>query len=370
MRLSMTVGYTLVAIFGLALLMVVHESGHLFAARAFGLRVTRFSIGFGPTIFRVEPKDGYFWFVTAADKVRVRLWKHDEAKHGPTIYQVGIIPFLAYVQIAGMNPLEEVDPEDKGSYANAPLIARVSTIFGGPLSNYLFASVVFFLSLWIGGRPAPAEHPTEVNVLPDNPAATAGLQSGDRIVGVEKTPVSDWEGMAKIIAANPGKKIEVEIERKGERQTLDVTPRDDNGRGLIGVKPFTRRVPVAVSEAARLSIEQPAFVVKNLVVGLYMIVTRKAEPELAGPVGIVKETGRVARTGWTDFIEFLAMLSAYLGAFNLIPFPALDGGRLVFLGYEAATRRRADAKVESIIHAAGLILLLSLVFWVTFVKGN
>src|SRR5262245_33227492 len=125
--------YILVGILGLALLMVVHEGGHFLAARAYGMRVLKFSIGFGPTFFKIVPENGYFWFTTAADKVRIRLWRHIPEKHGPTIFQVAMIPFLAYVQIAGMNPFEEIDPEDKGSYANASLIGRIVAIFGGPL---------------------------------------------------------------------------------------------------------------------------------------------------------------------------------------------------------------------------------------------
>src|SRR5690349_3486889 len=117
---------------GLALLMVVHECGHFFIARAYGMRVTKFSIGLGPTFFRIVPENGYFWFTTAAGRVRLRLWRHDPVKSGPTIYQVGMIPFLAFVQIAGMNPLEDIDEKDKGSYANASLMGRVLTIFGGP----------------------------------------------------------------------------------------------------------------------------------------------------------------------------------------------------------------------------------------------
>src|SRR5512141_2637918 len=144
-------GWILVGILGLALLMVVHEAGHFFVARAFGMRVTRFSIGFGPTFFKIVPRDGFFWFTTAADKIRLRLWRHNPEKHGPTIYQVAMIPFLAYVQIAGMNPLEEIDPNDKGSYANASLFGRIATVFGGPLSNYLFASVLFFFAFLHGG---------------------------------------------------------------------------------------------------------------------------------------------------------------------------------------------------------------------------
>src|SRR4030095_8681805 len=144
----MSVFDILIGILGLALLMVVHEAGHLLAARSFGMRVNTFSIGFGPTCARAEPQDGYFWFTTLGGRIRLRLGKHNPDKHGPTIYQVAMIPFLAYVQIAGMNPFEEHDPDDKGSYANASLFGRITTIFGGPLANYLFASVLFFASFY------------------------------------------------------------------------------------------------------------------------------------------------------------------------------------------------------------------------------
>src|SRR4030081_2711298 len=111
----MTIALYLLAILGLAVLMVVHEGGHYLAARKFGMRVIRFSIGFGPTI-----------------------WKH-KPKGSPTVYQVALIPFLAYVQIAGMNPYEETDPDDRASYENASRWARIVTGVGGPLSNYFFA---------------------------------------------------------------------------------------------------------------------------------------------------------------------------------------------------------------------------------------
>src|SRR5271166_3784105 len=124
----MTVARYLVAILGLALLMIVHEAGHYFAARKFGMRVVRFSIGFGPTLWKHKPKDS------------------------PTVYQVALIPFLAYVQIAGMNPYEESEPGDAGSYANASLWARAVTIAAGPLTNYFFASILFFIGLLIAGK--------------------------------------------------------------------------------------------------------------------------------------------------------------------------------------------------------------------------
>ncbi len=363
------IGWYLIGILGLALLMVVHEGGHFLAARAAGMRVTRFSIGFGPTFFKIVPKDGYFWFTTAADKIRVRLWRHDPERHGPTIYQVAMIPFLAYVQIAGMNPLEEVDPGDKGSYANAGILARICAIFAGPAANYFFASVLFFASLMVGGKPVPEEpgapRATHVDVLSGSRAARADIKDGDRIVEVGGTPVEVWEKMAELIAKSPEQPLPIVVERDGERIAVTVTPENDNGRGRIGVRSHIRRAPVSVKEAAVLSIQMPPKVVENLVLSLGHWITGKVEGELGGPGRMIKETAQVAQLGWPELLEFLGALSAYLGAFNLIPFPALDGGRLMFLFYEATTRRRPNARVEAHIHAIGMVMLLGLMIYVT-----
>jgi regulator of sigma E protease len=357
----------LIAALGLALLMVVHECGHFFLARAYGMRVTKFSIGFGPTFFQVIPRDGYYWFTTAAGRVRLRLWKHDAERHGPTVYQVAMIPFLAYVQIAGMNPLEEIDDKDKGSYANASLLGRVLTIFGGPAANYLFASVLFFGSFFFGGVSADPNgpHSTEVTVLPGRPAAAAQLKTGDRIVNVAGVEVDRWKEMATQISSHPGETIPIVVERDGKRIALSVQPANEKGKGKIGVMGVNRKEAVSAKEAAILALKAPPLVVKNTVVGIGELIAGKVEAELSGPVGMVRETAKVARSSWTDLLAFLGQLSAYLGAFNLLPIPALDGGRLMFLGYEATTRRRPNARVEAYIHSIGLAMMLGLIGYVT-----
>jgi regulator of sigma E protease len=352
---------------GLALLMVVHESGHFFVARAFGMRVTRFSIGFGPTFFKIVPEDGYYWLTAAADRIRLRLWKHDPERQGPTIYQVAMIPFLAYVQIAGMNPLEDVDANDKGSYANASVVGRIATIFAGPLANYLFASVLFFASFFFGGRDVRA---TDVSVLENRPAAAASIKTGDRVVEIDGVPVREWDQMREIIAQHPDQTIPIVVERAGERIPLQVTPSNDHGEGKIGVASIspTHKVPVSTKEALQLALTTPAIVVRAQVVGLSQFLTGKAEGELSGPAGMVKATAQAASLGWTMLLSFLGVLSALLGAFNLVPFPALDGGRLMFLGYEATTRRRANARIEANIHVIGFAMMIGLVLYVTVVN--
>ena len=240
----------LVGILGLALLMVVHEGGHLIAARAFGMRVIKFSIGFGPALWRHQPKGS------------------------ETIYQVALIPFLAYVQISGMNPLEEVDPDDKGSYANASLVGRISAIFAGPLANYLFASVLFFGAFMIGGET------TKVQVMEKSAAAAADMKDGDRIVSIQGQKITRWEQIPDIVLPNAKKPLQVVVERDGKEKVLTVTPeaKAKDGGGQIGVRPTSMVPPMGLKDAAVESVLHPAKVVQALVVGLARIITGKDKP--------------------------------------------------------------------------------------------
>ena len=345
----MSVAYALIAILGLAVLMVVHEGGHYLAARRFGMRVTKFSIGFGPT-----------------------LWKH-RPKGSPTTFQIAIIPFLAYVQIAGMNPYEESDPKDPESYANASLWARIVTIAAGPLANYFFASVLMFAGYMIGGNQVSDNDSMKVFVAPNGPAAQAGMQENDRILTVNGEGVKDWDMLKRQIGAHPGETVDIEVERlKGEAKEslhLAVKPNaDGESKGKIMIGPPWRTEPVTVGQAALLSIKDPPMVVYNLVKGLGRMLSFKEKPELSGPVGIVGEVSKAAKDGPHTYLKLLGLLSAYLGGFNLLPLPALDGGRLLFLGFEAASRRKADAKVEAKVHAVGLLMFLTLIAFVTYTE--
>jgi regulator of sigma E protease len=341
----MTALYIL-SILGLAVLMIVHEGGHYVAARRFGMRVVRFSIGFGPVIWKHKPKDS------------------------PTVYQVALIPFLAYVQIAGLNPYEESDPKDPASYANASLWARIVTIAAGPLTNYFFASVLVFFSLLIGGREVPDDPlpTTRIAVDPGEAADRAGVQTYDRIVAVNSTPVGTWDELKKAVSAHPGEPIDLTIDRNGQVLHKAVTPGDKGkpDEGLIHVRPPWHVERVPLGEAAKLSIMAPPRFVYDNVVEIGRVIAGKSKLQVTGPPGIVKEAAKQAKLGIGQFLLFLGGLSAYLGAFNLLPFPALDGGRLLFLMAEAISRRRPDAKVEAHVHAIGLLILLTLIAFVSY----
>jgi regulator of sigma E protease len=202
-----------------------------------------------------------------------------------------------------------------------------------------------------------------VDLVEGGAAAQAPMKSGDKIVGIAGKKIDTFEQMRTIILASPGRPLDVEVLREGKPVRLTVTPepKGENGGGVIGVSPADSiREPIAAADAMKKSIILPAQVVSRLVVGLGRIVTGKEKASLSGPVGISKEIGKAANRGIDDYLYILGMLSAYLGGFNLLPLPALDGGRLAFLTYEGVARRKPDARVEAHVHAIGLLMFLAL----------
>jgi regulator of sigma E protease len=223
--------------------------------------------------------------------------------------------------------------------------------------------VLFFLCFSIAGIRQP-DVSARVEVLPGGAAAAAHLQSGDTVVGVGGTRVANWEAMRKAVVKYPGKATVFDVDRDGKRLQLTITPKADGNEGRIGVTIFYWKI--SLREAAIRSLETPYEVVRDSLIGLAKIITRTQKADLGGPVRMVTETSKAAESGWVDFVLLLGALSAYLGVFNALPFPALDGGRLAFLTYEAVTRRKPNARIEVMVHTLGFVMLLSLIFVVTF----
>jgi regulator of sigma E protease len=210
----------------------------------------------------------------------------------------------------------------------------------------------------------------KIKVFPNSAAAESGMLTGDKILSVEGTPINDFEQLRNIIGDRAEKKTQITVQRADQQVAILVTPKKDptEGKGRIGVQQLFRQVPLTVKQAAVLSLKYPPKVVGSLIEGLGRMASCKEKPDLSGPVGIVKEAAKAAEAGAGEYFFFFGALSAYLAGFNLIPFPALDGGRLLFLAYEAASRRKPNAKIEAYIHFAGLVFLLGLVALVTILK--
>jgi regulator of sigma E protease len=329
----MKFGYAILAVLGLGLLMAVHEGGHFLLARLFKMRVIKYSIGFGPVLWSKKPEGS------------------------ETTYQIALLPFLAYVQIAGMNPHEEIEQDDKGSYANASWLGRFLTIIAGPLANYVFAVVVFFFLLLVAGRPA-LDGLRVGAVSPNMPAEKAQLKVGDIVRSIDGKGMSDWTEMRSTIESHKGREITLVVDRAGEPVTLKLTPTEKEGR--IGIGPKEIRRAVSIGEATRDAIVEPPRVAASFVIGFKRLIKGEEKLELKGPVGIVEEAQSQMKQSLEHGVEFFAVLSIYICVFNLIPFPALDGGRLAFLLYEFLARRRPDAKIEARVHMVGLLAMLTL----------
>lgn len=329
-----------IAILGISLLVIIHEAGHYFAARAFGMRVLRFSIGLGPP-----------------------LWRH-KPKNSPTTFQVCALPLLAYVQIDGMNPTEEIDPNDPGLYPNKGVFARIVTIFAGPFANYLAASLMIFALGLVGGYPDTVEiGPNEIGQIhPGTPAEEAGLQVGDRVVEANGKPVEDLKQLLGVNGARGTMPTEYVFLRGDERFTKTLTPVLDerSGRAILGISVGVRPTYTTVSpaRAAELAIVRPWQMTMLTFEAIGSMIERRSAEDVQSVVGMTDMLAESIKTAPQRYVAMLISLSVALGLFNLLPIPALDGGRLTFLGYELITRRRPNEKVEAAIHTVGLLVLL------------
>jgi len=364
--------YFVAALFSVAFLIVVHEAGHYFIARRCGMRVERFSIGFGPGIFkRVSKKTG-------------------------TTFQIAPIPFGGFVEIRGMNIAEDIDPDDVSAYPNRPAWQRFVTIFAGPATNYVSAIVLAFGLYTCHGEPSSWRW-YGVAKVEANYDAHGKLEVSDRIIAVDGVPllakgtyqakdgkVYRADSLRGRVNAKKGAPVAITVLRGGKELTFNVRPKlvyfrtteawDDFGKPLfllgIAPEPQADNINVGIVQAGMDALWYP--VVQTQAIGsmFYQIITREQEADPGGPKRIFDEFAKAWQLGFVTGIELLMVLSVYLGLFNLLPLPALDGGRLVFLSYELVTRRRANPKIEAMVHMAGIMVLGVVMILVTLHDFN
>lgn len=341
--------YWIGAIIAISVLIIVHEAGHYLVARLCNMRVERFSLGFGPAVLG---------------------WQR-----GETLFQIAPIPFGGFVEIAGMNVAEDVEPGDERAYPNKPAWQRFITIFAGPATNYLFAIVLAFTLFVLAGVPSGTAWygVGDVNVGYD---AVGKLEPHDRIVKIDGEAIyfryegADTVSLADVVHKAGDRAVQLELLRDGKPLTVAVTPKFDEEnkryRLGIGLEYQPERVDVGVFGAIGHALWYPIEQTEVIATGLYRVITGKEKGEFAGPVGIADAIKQAIEIGWIAAFQLLMILNVYLGLFNLFPLPALDGGRLVFLSYEMATRRRANPKIEATVHMVGIMALLVLMVLVTY----
>lgn len=326
----------LAAILVFSVIILVHELGHFLAAKHVGIEVEEFSIGFGPRLTGFHAID--------------------------TKFSVRAIPLGGFVRMLGEEDEEQKDAQ--GSFLSKTPLQRMFVIASGPVMNFILAIFLFMLIFGVVGLPVLSEARIG-SVLPGLPAEQAGLHGGDLVLELDGEPVETWGELQEYIMDNPGNPVNFLIQRNGQLLEVPVIPRPTAEGAEIGISAPIQRLGVFAS--IQEGIKQTYKVTKVVLVSIYQILTRQLPADdLTGPIGIVYYVGAAARAGLVNVLSLAALISVNLGLFNLLPIPALDGSKLVFLGVELVRRKPLDPQKENLVHLVGFALLISLMIVVMY----
>ena len=344
---NIIISYGIPFIFTLGLLVLVHELGHFLLAKLVGIRVERFSIGFPPRLFG--------------------------KKFGDTDYCISAVPLGGYVKLSGMID-ESMEKESiKGEpweFTSKPVWARFLVIFAGPLFNILLA-VVLYSGIIMSTGISETVDPTYsvVGAVGENtPAASVGLQEGDRITSINSQKVVMWEDLVQAVNSVGEREVSITWMRDGQEFTDTIQPKYNplSEKAQIGIMAVTETKSVGffkgIYYGGRMTIESIELIFKSF--GLLFSGQVPAKDALAGPIKIAEMTGRVDERGFIELLSFAAILSINLGLLNLFPIPVLDGGHIVLLGIEGVTRRPISNKIKMAVQQVGMALLLALMVFV------
>ena len=332
-------------IFVLGLLIFIHEFGHFIFAKIFGMRVERFSLGYPPRLFG--------------------------KKIGDTDYCISATPLGGYCKITGMVD-ESLDKESiKGEpweFQSKPVYARFLVIFAGPLMNYVLAVTIFAVVVFFEGVAVPLNIPVIGEVVPDYPAAKAGITAGDRILSVNDVNVETWDGINKAYNGEVDVQVNLKVQRGEEVLDVNMTSIPDetlgenSTRGIIGIFPEYDIKKVGFFGSLETGVRQTFNLTKLILSSLKKVIMgEESLKSFGGPIIIAKMAGQSAEAGIGSLFVFAAFLSINLALLNLLPIPALDGGHLIFLSIEGITRKKISTKVKLVFQQIGMLLLLILV---------
>lgn len=333
----------LIVVFGIIAMVMIHEAGHFVAAKALGMKATEFFFGFGP-----------------------KLWS---TRSGETEYGVKAFPLGGYVRIVGMNPYEEVAPEDFGrTYREQPFRAKAIVVLAGVASHFVVAFLLFFVVASVLGVQVSTTTVESVQAaLADGtptPAASAGVQPGDRILSIDGVATEEWADVVAVIVDGPGDTVDLVVERDGTAIELIVTlaaieGEDGEERGFLGVRSATvtdRAGPIEGAADAGGAVGEATVASAT---GLWRMVTgfgglieavisgdaeRIDETRPASPIGLVRIGAETENLGIGFTLELLALVNVFVGLFNVVPIYPLDGGHFAVALYEKIRGRQADVR--------------------------
>lgn len=338
----------LIFIIVLSILIFVHELGHFIVAKLAGIKIEEFAIGFPP-----------------------KLWSK---KVGETRYSINWIPIGGFVRLYGEDDAVSTDA-DRAFYHKGKL-PRALVSVAGVTMNFLLGIVAFTFIFALQGVPKETGQVKVLEVVSDAPAAQAGLRQDDIIVSVDGKNVSQTKAFKQAVEEKKGKDVSFEIRRDSKDLTIKIMPRANppEGQGPLGVivssseivhPPFWQMPFVSVWYGTREAVLWVGNTLSGFSSTINQLIKGIIPQEISGPVGIFQITGSFARMGASPLIWFIGVLSINLAVLNAMPFPALDGGRLLFIIIETIFGRRVLPKVERITHTVGLVILLALILLIT-----
>jgi len=327
------------AIVIIGVLVFFHELGHFLTAKASGMLVHEFALGMGPVLFSVTK--------------------------GDTKYSLRMLPIGGFLRVAGEEPEQgKFTVPDSMRYDKKPVWRRMLFVAGGSLMNFVLAALIFASIFMMVG--VPTTEPLIGAVTPEWPAAIAGLLPGDQVIRIDESSIETWTDLQKAIAGTAAETITFTIIRDGMESEFLLSPRFDeaSGRKLVGVAPANiRHNPL---RALFFGTRDMLWFTGEILSVVGRMLTGRMPAEGAGPIGMVVMVGEVARTGVANLLSFAAIISIQLGLFNLLPIPALDGSKLVFLAIEGLRGKPINPEKENMIHFIGFVLLMLLIVLITY----
>ncbi|QIB26158.1 RIP metalloprotease RseP [Caloranaerobacter azorensis] len=314
------------------LVVIFHEFGHFIVAKLVDIKVHEFSIGMGPRLAKI--------------------------KKGETEYSIRILPIGGYVRMEG----EDEASNDLRSFNNRPILSRAAVLFAGAFMNFVLAIIVFSIIAYVIGVPT-----TTINkVTPNFPAEISGLKSGDKIIQINDKPITKWEEIVSEINRGKNKELEITVLRENEKKKFIVKPVLDkqSNRLMIGIVPKSKK---SVLYSIKIGIERTIFVIGMMFKFFQMLFQGNVSTkDVVGPVGIIYMVGEAARVGILNVLSLIGLISVNLGFFNLLPIPALDGSRLMFLLVEFIRKKPIEPEKEGFIHFIGFVFLMILMIIIAY----